>query len=218
MEDSKGDMTSPKKPKRLTIQKKFVERMDREGRGADWRTLVKRLMQETGKRYGQVIWDAMREMGYSSAKEENRLYKEFLESEKSKQDALIEYKAEAKAEEISGGPPASFNEVFKVLPDLAPAAIEIGWIRSHPAMARKSSSGRAHDPVEITAKDIEGAPSKGAVIHLQHAANHPSEFFKALQSEWKKETEAEEQKAEARVEDVSLEEVRRLLKEVTGGS
>lgn len=63
------------------------------------------------------------------------------------------------------------------LPQTAPAARELAWIRSHPAMSRHA---RTDDAVVITADDVRDAPSRSAANQLQHWANRPNDFFKQL--------------------------------------
>ena len=71
--------------KRPSVRRLFVERMKREGREKAWYATLHRVMQESGKRYGQAVWPAMKLMGYAGPKREHELHEQFLrEAQKTK--------------------------------------------------------------------------------------------------------------------------------------
>jgi hypothetical protein len=70
-----------KEVKRQSVRKLFVERMKREGRGKEWFSTVKQVSKETGQRYGQAAWEAMRRLGYTGPEKERQLHQVFLENE-----------------------------------------------------------------------------------------------------------------------------------------
>jgi excisionase family DNA binding protein len=66
-----------------------------------------------------------------------------------------------------------FEEKFVQLPAKCPVGQLLGWIAAHPAMTRRKEGKK----VELTAEDIEDAPSRGAAAQLQSFVNRPEEFF-----------------------------------------
>lgn len=201
-----------------TVRKLFVERMKRDGRGDEWHAVVKKLMADTGKQFGSVVWEAMRQMGYEGPDRERELHAEHLKNlDRSAQERR---RLEERTEIIQERIVESFDEAMRMLPDTASPADEIDWIRAHPAMARKSRITKGDDHVMISAEDIlmpphGRAPSKSAASALQHWANHPIEFFKLLLTEHKKKTDGDGSGKMETEED--LDEVERLLKEVREG-
>lgn len=188
-------------------------------------------MEETGRRYGPAQWEAMRRMGYLGPQEERRLYHEHLAQQQKKHDAEVVEAARAaitnhgreqirqvQAEIREERRVENFEESVRTLPDQATAAVEIDWIRAHPAMARLDRQTDKTKQIMISAEDIlqapQGkAPSKAAVYALQHWANRPGEFYKQLLGEQKKKSEDGEGKGIETEEDLA--EVERLLKQVS---
>jgi hypothetical protein len=210
------DSISRKEAKRLTIRKLFVERMKREGRDKEWYSILKQVKQETGKKYGQVAWEAMRRMGYEGPDKERQLYQEYIEhGEKTKLQRQVEAQRQRiKEEQITD----EFEQAFLTLPDKAPIYVEINWIRAHPAMVRRAQARNKLKDILLTKEDIlftpQGpAPSRAAVVALQHWVNHPQQFYKELLSE---QIKHKEDKEGTKIDkDIGLEEVRRLLQQVT---
>ena len=200
--------------KQSSVRKLFVERMRREGREQEWHTTVKAVMEETGKRFGQAAWEAMRRMGYEGPEKERQLHQEFLKKgQKSKLRQQIDREREEIREEKSE---EDFAWAIRMLPDKAPASTEIDWIRTHPAMIRRTRRNSLKD-ILITPEDIlcapNGvAPSKAAVSALQHWANCPHEFFKQVLGE---RTKLPEETRSSRYEDEpGSQEIRRLLGQI----
>lgn len=88
-----------------------------------------------------------------------------------------------------------FEAAFAKLPDKASVEVEVDWVRSHPAMARKARiSRRANatgETILIDEKDLLSAPhgpcpSKGAAIMLQNWVNQPDKFVITILAEQKK--------------------------------
>ena len=78
---------------------------------------LKQVTQETGKKYGQVAWEAMRRMGYEGPAKERQLYQEYLEDgEKTKLQRQIDTEREAIKEEQQV---EEFEEAVRMLPDKA---------------------------------------------------------------------------------------------------
>ena len=195
--------------KKMDVRAKFQERMKREGREAEWLAVMKSVRTETGLKFGQAIWEAMKRMGYQGADVENRLYNEYLDAQKAKEDADLREKLGLINQE--------FEEALKTLPQRADYQAENDWILAHVAMTRRSILPPGQ-PVRITASDILHAdhgpcPSRAAGIKLQHWANKPDEVYKNLAGVVKKPAGDGETTKEEYDEDLA--EVERLLKEVS---
>ena len=122
--------------KEPTARQLFVERMKREGREAEWHATLKKVMDETGKKFGQAAPQAMREMGYEGPKEERKLYDEHLanlhktSAERALEKEVATAREEAKVASFEqagagGGEWGGWKNGW------------VGWIEAHPAMARK---------------------------------------------------------------------------------
>lgn len=72
---------------------------------------------------------------------------------------------------------------YKTLPDQADPAVELNWIKVHPKMIEVSVNDEV--PILVLA-DIKTAPSKAAVVALQHWVNHPKDFHKNMINDAKK--------------------------------
>jgi hypothetical protein len=214
----------------LSVMQKFWERMKREGRKPLWAPTLKKIM--TGPpemKYGAAKWEAARQLGYEGPENEHRLHAEFLSGEARKVEeekaaniaaAEVKLREEQRLRDEATADARNFEAACAKLPDKAPVAAEIDWVRAHPAMSRQDRMPGGIGHVLITPDDIESpphgcAPSKGAVAMLQHYANNPREFFKTLLSEQKKITGETGQAKQD--EDVEMAEVERLLKEVQIG-
>jgi hypothetical protein len=208
------------KVKRHSVRKLFVERMKREGRGQEWRTVIKQVMQDTGKRYSQAIWEAMRKMGYIGPEKEHQLHDEFqAKGQKTKLQRQIDEERQQIREELMT---ESFEQVMKTLPNKAPISVEIDWIVAHPAMARRVRESDKTKNILITPEDIlfaphGPAPSKSAVVTLQHWAMFPQQFFKEILDEHLKHSE-DFPTTQDKQESDGLEEIEKMLKQIRGGS
>lgn len=202
----------------------FYRRMRREGRYEAYNKRVKEIMKETeaaGERafYSHASRQARKEFGYAGPKGERQLEAQYLEQ--LEKNRLME-KLKAEREEIREERRVeNFESALRELPDSASSAVEIAWIRAHPAMSRKSRGKASVEPVLISAEDVLSpphgrAPSKAAVHALQYWANHPQKFFeKILDAQRKKDSDEEASEAEA---DEDLAEVERLLAAVSAGA
>jgi len=198
--------------KRPTVRKLFVERMRREGRGEEWTATLKQVMNETGKKYGQTVGEAMRRMGYEGPERERQLHREFLENgEKTK----LQRQIDQERQQIRGERQAEdFEEAVRLLPVTASDSAELDWIRAHPAMLRLAWQSDKTKPIILTAEDILRAPSQAAVRELAHWANHPDKFFEMLLSEDSQAADVAQRTTTDK--DMGLDEVCRLLEQVTG--
>lgn len=193
-----------------SAQRLFDNRMRREGLFDEFTKECKRVRIEEGLTFMPAKRVAMDKFGFVSKDEELRL----LALHK-RQVALgrvhvedIEHEEEV-AETTEGD---LYEKYFRRLPDTAETKVEIDWVRSHEAMTRKARDPDL-DSVTLTAKDIEKAPSKSAVIMLQNWANNPNEFFKRLLDEHKKKTVDQADKEEAvREEEDDMQEAIDLLR------
>lgn len=79
-----------------------------------------------------------------------------------------------------------YRDIIDSLPASAPEVVEIGWIKAHPAMARKMRQADPEADVIIMAVDLKGCPSRFAATQLQHWANNPTEFHRAVMMQAKK--------------------------------
>jgi hypothetical protein len=220
IEPMDSDQSSPEhgKVKQPTVRALFAERMKRDGRTKEWYATVKQVMRETGKRYGPASWEAMRRMGYEGPKRERQLHEEFLQEghKTSLQRQMDQGREEMEADRQD----EEFEQALRLLPDTAPITVEMEWIQAHPAMARKARQTDKLKRVLVTASDILAAPhglapSKAAVFALQQWANCPETFYRELLSQQMKAGRPEE--AAPVAEDVGLEEVERLLGQVSVG-
>ena len=194
----------PKKKKRAETL--FGERMEREGRGQEYRDKVREVMSRTGQRWGQGRWEAMRALGYVDGPTEHALHKEFLESERGR---LIRDEEEEIADEA-----ADFEKKLRDLPDAPPGgdAENVAWVRAHPAMLRRARA-QENEFVVLRLRDLYNAPSKVAVTMLQWYINNPDDFFKQIMSELKKKADStgDGQTAKGGLADAGLDEIHRML-------
>jgi hypothetical protein len=116
----------------------------------------------------------------------------------------------------------SVMDALNSIPDLPSSvdpAVEVAWVRCHPAMLRKQLQKDSTQQVRITVDDILAAPhglppSRGAVSWLVGWVNRPEKFQEMMLTEHRKAKyvgEEGQEEAEAS-NDVSLHEVRELLK------
>lgn len=202
------------------ITRMFLERMERDGRGPEFRALRRKKLSE-GIPASAAYWQAMEEMGYEGHSQEvkyYRLHKKNLHVHSAEQD-LYEQLAKDRKDTIVD----DFEQALMLLPVSAPRVEVLEWIEAHPAMMRQDRQGGL-EPILITADDIlraphGRAPSRAAACQLQHWVNRPNEFFKAVMSELKKkasnETSDKDKDDPNAVAD--LEDINALLESFGGG-
>jgi len=197
----------------------FIERMDREGRGEDFRAAVKRLMAD-GLPYISARPKAMKEFGYEGPKVERALAAK-MEAEQAqaeqqrKQEERWQMQREFGVEVREKRKALDFEEAMVGLPPVAPPDVELAWVRAHPGMTRLARMTDKTKQVDITGDDVRRpphgpAPSAAAVAQLVHFANHPTEFYKQILQEHKKSGTGEGD-VQGRAADPTLGEVRRYL-------
>lgn len=195
------------KGQRAETRRLFLDRLRSEGRIAEWNTEVMALEKENPKfPRSTVALMVQKKLGCLGYVEEKRLAQ--LAKEKAAEAAKVRIMDD-------------FEKAVAGLPDRAPQAVNLDWISAHPAMARKSrqSSRDNMNEILLTADDVlraphGPAPSKAAVYALQHWANHPADFFKAVLSEQKKKTKEGGSSEGVVEEDVGLDEIERMLEEM----
>lgn len=90
---------------------------------------------------------------------------------------------------------APFEKALAQLPSSASVEVEVDWVRSHPAMARRAR--KMHHPnsregsILLVAEDLLSetigvCPSRSAAILLQNWVNAPDKFFSDILKEQKK--------------------------------
>lgn len=196
-----------KKNRKPPVKKLFTERLRREGRWQEFSKAVADLSAAEGCVFNVAFKRLMPQYGFESAKEEWKHFCKYL-----RENGL-----DPKGFSETGIPDYEFFRALDTLPANAPVSVEINWILAHSAMLRfHRGSGEA---VRITESDIlhathGPAPSRQAVIKLQHWANHPDKFFQQVLTEDKKQIEQAEDVASETKEDFS--DIHALLEEVKG--
>jgi hypothetical protein len=195
----------PKKPGKVHVKKLFRQRLEREGRGAEYEALIKAIQAEKGIGYGQAQHMAMHKLGYPGPKEERALADKWA----SEQQAVAEEKVRH-----------TFEEALSKLPPVADRLTELNWIRSHPAITRvaRSVNGQA---ILVTYADVMEtslgpAPSQAAARELQFWANNNEKFYTSyLKTELKKTAAGVEGESEKN-RDPGVAEIERVLQEMAG--
>jgi hypothetical protein len=161
-----------------SIPKLFVDRMQREGRIDVWRETLATVQAETGLKYGQAKWIAMKRMGYEGPKQERALHAAWLAKNYPESSAdLIEQQVEHtdrvyQSEEDDDLSQGRFQEFCNKLPTYASPAIELDWLLHHNILWRGINQ-EERQPVEIYESDIlkprhGPAPSLFAFIALEY--------------------------------------------------
>lgn len=194
-------MAKHRQPHFRTIHRANLEA---EGKLEAFETRIREVMAERNQTYHQVEHEIMVEFGYKSADEER------AKAQQREAANRLAYKK----------PGERFEDAVRTLPDNAPTRVEIDWIRAHPAMMRRARSATGDEHVILDHRDVlytdhGPAPSKSAVTMLQNWCNKPQEFFKGLLAEQKKASGEGSQNAKTE-EDISVEEIDRVLAEVRG--
>lgn len=192
----------------------FEGRMHIEGRYDDYVAEVRRVQKEEGKLFGAAKARAMKNFGYVDPKHEAALHelyqRQFAMGKIAMQEENPDHKKGRKREIDEE---AAFQKAFNALPDTASVAIELDWVRAHPAMTRKARQPDI-DCVLILSSDIADAPSKSAVNALQNWANNPGKFFEKLRDETRKAPIASSDSPTASDADDSVREAEELLRSI----
>lgn len=201
---------------KIAITRLFKERMTREKRRDEWLNMLAKF-RESPKEGESFIRSAMLAMGYGGAARERELAEEWENTKhlgniarniKKQKDELIEERAAG-----------NFADAIASLPDKAPIAEELDWIRAHPAMGRKLRQKDPNRLVRITKADVlypghGRAPSKAAVWNLQTWAQRPEKFAEMLLTETRKISSAQKDKEISL--DMDLKVVEKMLSEMGG--
>lgn len=150
--------------------------LKRTGRLREYNEQCRAMMQETGKTKNEIKKVVLERMGLGDHPQVISRYREHLvelELKTYEEARLRELEQERLANRET-----EFEKVFFELPLDAPQSSITKWIENHRAMAlREASEGEI---VELTVKDLEGAPSRSAVGQLRHWVNKKDEFYKNL--------------------------------------
>lgn len=196
----------------------FVDRMKREGRFEEWQEGLAKVQAETGQKFSQARWAAMRACGYTSPEEERRLQMLWRAKEEAKSEAAATAESEKKEDENS-----AFEAALAKLPAKGDRQTELDWIMSHVALTRRARGADKSAPVLITADDILSAahgpaPSRAAAIRLQLFVDDPEELSKAMTFAVKRDEREDSTRNDSYIEDPGLDEVKRLLEAVRADS
>lgn len=100
--------------------------MKREGRFSEWQKALATVQQETGKKYAQVKYTAIKQCGYHGPDHERQLHIHWLAMEQAKSQLSVEQKVDADE---------TFEAALAKLPLKADRDVELEWIMSHTALA-----------------------------------------------------------------------------------
>lgn len=220
---------APAEPKQITTRMRFSLRMKREGRYSEYQSVIDDVIRELGCDRRKAIGVAMRRLGFAGARKEKKKHQEW---ERVQAKTAMEIEAErlrlARSEKTKAEYAAideeqrefEFERAFASLPTVADPQTEWEWLGGHPAMMRKDRAKSDLKRIELSAEDILSpphgiAPSKRAVLQLQHWCNAPREFYKAMIGVHKKQQEGEGASEVGQDEDLA--EVERMLKEMIRG-
>lgn len=191
----------------------FRERMKREGRDKEFVARAKEIMRETDGYWNQSAYKAMVEWGYE-AEEEKRLHAEW---EKRQGTTKLRRQLKKEREEImEDRKQESWDEVVRTLPATASPAKEVDWVGSHSAMTLKRRQRdpdkhvRADDPKYLLNCPNGDCPSQRAANLLSIYMNTPEKFFNEVMGQMKK-AEAEGGTQTGVIEDMGIEEIKRML-------
>jgi len=204
-------MSDEIKPAARTL---FFNRLRREGR---YQKYLAVLRERSGGFENKVAWNkiaptVMKEFGYEGPKKEREIHATYLAS---KHKGLLAEQLRAEKEEIRKERVVeNYEDALRGLPNRASSAVEMEWIRAHPAVSRLDRQKDQTKQVILTAEDVllpphGPAPSKYAVQALQHWVNRPGKFFEQMLSEDKKAMVESEVAASEVIDDLT--EVEQLL-------
>lgn len=214
------------KKKKSTPLDLFFGRLIREGRKAEYDALLKERTEKLPFLSGLAKAHATRklrgelalEMGYQGVGEK-ALHRLYLNSAEVQIDAIVQRRVAAVAK--AQKPALEWEEAVASLPPSADMRVEFDWISAHPAMSRHSRQTDMSKPVLLTSNDIlhakhGPAPSAAAANRLQNWAASPAKWNDYSAALMKKPEATESSPNSDVMEDVGLEEIERLLKEVAG--
>lgn len=200
-----------------SAQKLFTHRLRREGRYQAYRERVDALVAEDKATGGSGIYpkwakQAAEEFGIVGSAGEKIKAQEFIDSLKN--PAITPVATHNITVEVRNN--RSFEAMLALLPDKAARMTELEWIRHHTAMTRKARmKGGKLKEVTLAVKDLKDAPSKAAVIELQHWCNQPQEFFKKVLGETVKQKEETDSTKKKYDPSVDVAEIEALLRDLT---
>lgn len=163
----------------------FERRMHIEGTFDEYVAEIRRVQKEEKKLYAEARATAMRNYGFVDKAHEAALHELYQRQFAMGKIAMEENEGHKNGRKREMDEEAAFQKAFNALPDTASVAVELDWVRAHPAMTRKARNPDT-DCVQILASDIKTAPSKSAVNALQNWANNPGKFFEKLRDETRK--------------------------------
>ena len=174
--------------KSFTAKECFEFRLERKEELHKYRAMVKDLKSTTSMRLLDCEKEAKKHFGYTSKEEEQRKYAEHIShrSKLASQESSNQRRRDSYAKKRN----KSFEEIVAKLPPNADPILELNWIKSHPAMTRKSRQ-KSNDKIVIDEDDIFNsasgpAPSRSAAQQLVFWCNSPDKFFAENLSEAKK--------------------------------
>lgn len=198
--------------RKVSTRQLFIARMRRAGKGPwiDNRYLELRL----GGTAPALIWPTiMKELAFPGKKAE------LLIEEQCQKEFVHTVKSEAKTEKVTIAEEKrimTFEEAVKTLPIKSSPKEDMDWIRSHTAMLRYNQLKDKTKQVTISIDDIlhadhGPAPSRAAVVSLQHWVNYPNEFHKQIIGVHKRAEEEAGSATGAAKPDLGVAEIERLL-------
>ncbi len=160
---------------KLSGRELFFARLRSSGRWPEFRSVVDRIRASEGLRWSPANYKAMRQFGYLGPDGERALH--LKDRDRELEDEMREEIEEDRR--VSAEP--SLEDAMVGLPNRVDSDTEWSWIGSHPKMAGRDDG----EEVFLVASDVleppNGmAPSRSAVLGLQHWVNNKSEFFKHL--------------------------------------
>lgn len=208
------------------VRQHFWERMEREGKLAEFEARIEQLRQE-GKSRRQAVYAAMREFGFKNADDERYRHRQHLTGGRlSRAGLLVSHYTKKRKKRMRQTP---LLEEFSKLPDNAPNKVELAWVRSHPLMMQaqlarlEATDDCPADPIKPKVEDMVSpangkCPSKSAWTTLLAWLQDPKEFQKQLLPEQRKASDStggkDGEEGNNAVTDESLDDVRKMLNAV----
>ena len=184
-------------------QRIFEARLKREKK---YEAYQRRIAELTGGGEEQSVPVAMEEFGFLNLTDEQARYQHAQRQEKPPRQPHATAKQK--------------RELYESLPeDAEHLPPDIKWIFMHSAMYRSPKTNRKTGKpgkITITARDLEGAPSKGAANMLAYYVNNRDEFFKkVLDLEFKGAIERVKEQVGERLSDSDrqLDDIRKLIQQ-----
>lgn len=204
--------TTKNKVRKVNTRELFISRMRRAGKGAwiDNRFLELKL----AGTHPPIIWRTiLKELAFPGKRAE------LLLEEQCQKEFFHTLKTEAKTEKVTIAEEKrimTFEEAVKTLPIKSSPKEDMDWIRSHTAMLRYNQLKDKTKQVTISIDDIlhadhGPAPSRAAVVSLQHWVNYPNEFHKQIIGVHKRAEEEAGSATGAAKPDLGVAEIERLL-------